>query len=292
MSAAIRLPLARLVTVPRRSDLDLLDLLAEAEGDRLVAQVELQRLDDLGVAEVEHLRALLDHGHAGAERGEHRGVLDADHAGADHDHASWAPACIASTPSESSTRSSSNSTCGGRAGRVPVAMTMFSAVTVLWSPRAVAAHGDGVRVVEARGAAEDVDVVAQQLVADHLHLAPDDVRGAGQQVVDGDVGLDPVAGAVHVALREAGQVQHGLAQRLRRDRAGVDADAAHHVAPLDDRDPLAQLGGGDGGLLPARSRADHQQVVVVHGVVPFTPAYLHVSPQTRDSDDALAARRR
>ena len=44
---------------------------------------------------------------------------------------------ICSTLSESSTRSSSNSTCDGRAGRVPVAMTIFSAVTVLWSPRAV-----------------------------------------------------------------------------------------------------------------------------------------------------------
>ena len=56
---------------------------------------------------------------------------------------------IRSTPSESRTRSSSNSTCDGRAGRVPVAMTMFSAVTVLWSPRMVAVHADGVRIVEA-----------------------------------------------------------------------------------------------------------------------------------------------
>ncbi len=43
---------------------------------------------------------------------------------------------ICSTLSESSTRSLSNSTCDGRAGFVPVAMTMFSAVTVWWSPRA------------------------------------------------------------------------------------------------------------------------------------------------------------
>ena len=41
------------------------------------------------------------------------------------------------TLSESSTRASSNSTCDGRAGLVPVARTIFSAVTVLWSPRAV-----------------------------------------------------------------------------------------------------------------------------------------------------------
>ncbi len=90
----------------------------------------------------------------------------------------------------------------------------------------------------------------------------------GQQVGDRDLGLDPVAGAVHVALGEAGQVEHRLAQRLRRDRAGVDADPAHHGVPLGHGDPLAQLRRRDRGLLPARSRADHQQVVVVPMQVP------------------------
>ncbi len=68
------------------ADVDGGDLLAEAERDRQVAQVEPQRLDDLGVAEVQHRVALLDHGDLGAERGEHRRVLDADDAGADHHH--------------------------------------------------------------------------------------------------------------------------------------------------------------------------------------------------------------
>jgi hypothetical protein len=40
-----------------------------------------------------------------------------------------------STPSESSTYRSSNSTAAGRTGLVPVAITIFSAVTVLLSPR-------------------------------------------------------------------------------------------------------------------------------------------------------------
>ena len=42
---------------------------------------------------------------------------------------------IARMPSESTTRRSSNSTCGGRAGRVPVATTILAAVTVWCSPR-------------------------------------------------------------------------------------------------------------------------------------------------------------
>ncbi len=62
------------------------DGLAEAEGDAEVAQVVLQRLDDLRVAELEQALALLDDRDARAERREHRRVLDADHAGADHDH--------------------------------------------------------------------------------------------------------------------------------------------------------------------------------------------------------------
>ena len=61
-------------------------LFAEAERDRQVAQVEAQRLDDLGVAEVQHVLPLLDDGDLGAQRGEHRRVLDADDAGADHHH--------------------------------------------------------------------------------------------------------------------------------------------------------------------------------------------------------------
>ncbi len=48
--------------------------------------MELQRLDDLGIAELQHVLALLDDGHLGAQRGEHRRVLDADHAGAHYDH--------------------------------------------------------------------------------------------------------------------------------------------------------------------------------------------------------------
>ena len=72
-------------TVPPLVQLDADHLLAEAERDAELAQVVLQRLDDLVVAEVEQPGALLDDGHLGAERGEHRRVLDADHAGADDD---------------------------------------------------------------------------------------------------------------------------------------------------------------------------------------------------------------
>src|SRR5262249_4063525 len=61
-------------------------------------------------------------------------------------------------------------------------------------------------------------------------------------------------------------VDDGLAQGLGRDRAGVDADAADHVAAIDQGDPLAQLGGLDRRLLAGGPGTDHHEVVVVRHV--------------------------
>ena len=85
-SAGICLPLASVVTVPLAPTSTAVTCLAEPERHREVAQVKLKRLDDLGIAEVQHRVALLDDGDLGAKGGEHRRVLDADHAGADHHH--------------------------------------------------------------------------------------------------------------------------------------------------------------------------------------------------------------
>jgi hypothetical protein len=123
---------------------------------------------------------------------------------------------------------------------------------------------DGVRVDEAAGALQQVDVVAQQLCPDHLDLASDHMLGAGHQIGDRDVGLHPVALAVDVPQRQSAEIDDGFAQRLRRDRPGVDADTAEHRAALDDCHPLAEFRSGDRGLLPARSGSEHHEVVVVH----------------------------
>ena len=144
-------------------------------------------------------------------------------------------------PSESRIRWSSNSTSAGRAGRVPVAMTTCSAAD-LCARRAVAGRrpatvcGSRNRPVPA----DEVDAVADQLVADDLDLAADDVLGAAEQVGDGDVVLDPVVLAVELALVHAGQVEHGLAQGLGRDGAGVDADPADHAAGARRRRPACR----------------------------------------------------
>src|ERR1700722_7892793 len=155
-------------------------------------------------------------------------------------------------PSESITVRSSNSTLAGRAGRAAAAVAGVDL--------------DRVRVDEPAGPGQDRDPVTGQLAAHHVHLAADHVGGPGSQVTDGDLVLDPVALPVHLPLVQAGEVQDGLAQGLGRDRAGVQAHAADHVLALDDRHPPLELARGDGRLLAAGTRADHQDVVVVHKV--------------------------
>ena len=60
--------------------------LTQAEDDTDVAQVVLQTLRDLGIAEVEQARAFLNDRDLCAERCEHGGVLDADHPRTYDDH--------------------------------------------------------------------------------------------------------------------------------------------------------------------------------------------------------------
>ena len=76
-----------------------------------------------------------------------------------------------------------------------------------------------------------------------------------------DVLGDRVVAAVERALAEPGEVQDRLAQRLRRNRAGVEAHAADHLLAVDDGDLLAELRRGDRALLAGRAGADDDEVV-------------------------------
>ena len=151
---------------------------------------------------------------------------------------------------------------GGCAGSEPVASTNFAAVTRRAAPAASVTR-ERVLVVEARGPVEQRDVVADELVADHGAFPLDDVARALREVFDRDLVLEPVAGAVDRPLAEAREVEDCLADRLRRDRAGVDAAPPTHAPPLDERDPPAELRRLDRRLLPGRARADDDEVEVV-----------------------------
>ena len=114
----------------------------------------------------------------------------------------------------------------------------------------VVAHHHLGRLGEARVALEERHMVAQELVADDAALALDDLARPQREILDPDLLLEPVGRRCPAA--EAGQVQDGLADGLRGDRAGVDGDPAEMAPPLDERDPLAQLRGLNGRSLPGR----------------------------------------
>src|SRR6476646_11568142 len=113
-------------------------------------------------------------------------------------------------------------------------------------------------------AVDHVDAVAGHLILDEGDLVRDHVVGAEGEVLDRDVGFHTIAGAVEIALSEAGQVEDGLAQGFAGNGAGMDANAADHLLPLDDADVFSELGGLNGGLLTGRPRANDQKVVVPH----------------------------
>src|SRR6185312_13097024 len=72
----------------------------------------------------------------------------------------------------------------------------------------------------------------------------------------------------HVQRALGEHLEHRLAQRLGRDRPGVDGHAAEAVAALGDGDLPAELGGLDGGALTTRARADDEEVEF-HGLESF-----------------------
>ncbi len=236
------------------------DRLAEAQRDAQLAQVVLERLDDLRVDEREKAGLTLDHRHAYADRREDRRVLDADHAGADDRHRRGDALEL-----EDAVRVQH-----GAAVEVDVrrlhrrgADCDHDLVGGHATVAAVGAEVERVLVDEPRRAGQQVDVVARQLVPDHLGLAVDHAAGAPEEVLDRDLVLDPVGVAVHVLLEQPGQIERGRAERLGRQRARVRTDAADAVRPLHDRHPVPELGGLDCGSLSRRAAADGEEFVVV-----------------------------
>ena len=246
--------------------------LAEPERHREVAQVVLERLDDLEIAELQHPLALLDDRHLRAQRGEHRGVLDADHAGARHQHRPRDPLQVQDAVGIDD-RPVVEGHAGGP-GRLGAGRDHEVLGADLAQPVVAVVDLYAVRAGESPGAGEDRDAVPGQLAADDIALPADHVLGPGGQVGDGDLVLEPVGLPVHLPLVEAGQVEHRLAEGLGRDRAGVQAHPAEHARPLDDGDLAIQLGRGDRSLLAAGPGSDNDEVEFVHAPSVAMPARL------------------
>src|SRR5260370_16282442 len=99
-----------------------------------------------------------------------------------------------------------------------------------------------------------------------------DIRSAG-------LFLDAVTRAVELALSYASQVEHRLAQCLRRDRAGVGAHTAQHSAVFDHRYRFAEFGCGDGRLLSTGAGTDDDQVDIEAMIAPALDERLDPLPE-------------
>lgn len=262
------MPLANCVTVPLPRSRDPGHGLTEAEDHVQVSQVIAQGLDDLGVAEVEERRSRVDDRHASPESGEHRCVLEPDDPRADDDQRVGDPLELqdrvriedgevveldvrhlrrnGSRPDHERRRRESS----------------LTACPVLDHHRPW--------IDETSDAADQVHVVAQQLIANHASLPFDDLTHAFADIAGLDLLAQPVALTVDPALIETSQVQDGLPYRLRGNRAGVHAHAADAFATLDHRDVLPKLRGLDRRLLPGGTGADNEEVVLVGHSPSFT----------------------
>ena len=234
-------------------------LLADAQRQAPVAQVEEERLDDLLVAERQDVRAAVDQGHLRAQGREHRGVLDADHARAHDDHRVRDLLQVEDPVRvEDGALVERDAVRVGRprAGREDEPLGADAALAVVRDHLQLVGAGE-------RGHAVDHGhVVAHELVAHHVALGLDDLLHARSQVAEGEVGLHPEGLAVDLALAQAGEVEDRLAQRLAGDRPGVRRDAAEHRPAVDDHGPLVQLGRLHRGLQAARTRPDDRELVL------------------------------
>ncbi len=59
-------------------------------------------------------------------------------------------------------------------------------------------------------------------------------------------------------------MEHRFTHRLAGNRAGIDAGAAQHFTPLDQRNAFIRFGGLNGSSLPGRTRADNNQIKLLH----------------------------
>ena len=114
---------------------------------------------------------------------------------------------------------------------------------------------DAMRIEEIGDGRDGLDAVAGELVLQHVDLVVERHAQARAEILALDVLLDAVGEAVEAALAPAREVEHRLAQRLGRDGAGVDRNAADPQPILDHQHRCrAWRPGSRRGGRPARSR--------------------------------------
>ncbi len=159
--------------------LDADHLLAEAEGHVALAQQEPQRDADVAVDERQQPVARVDERHPDAHRGEHRGVLDADHPAADDRHR-LAGGVVEAEHAVGVDHPAvvEVDALGARRVGADRDHDLLGGDVHLGAVLVAAGDVDRVRVLERRGADQQADAVAAELLAHDRGLVGDDVGDA------------------------------------------------------------------------------------------------------------------
>lgn len=224
-----------------------------------MAEVIRERLDDLGIDEVEQHRPLIDQRHLRAEGAQHRRVFQPDHTAADDDgRLRNALELVDRVGVENPWRTDWNlRVLGGPAATRDQMRVRRKPLRVV---RRLDAHG--AIVGEARLALGHDHAVALQLSANDLVFTLHHRAQAAREIRHVDLILQAVLAAVERALIETGEIQDGFPECLAGDRTRPELHAAERLALFDHQHALAELGGSNRGTLSVRAAADHDEVVV------------------------------
>ena len=120
-------------------------------------------------------------------------------------------------------------------------------------------------IEELRPAKQHLDSVATHLRHRHIHLGPNHVLHAVNQVPHRDLFLDPIVDPINVLVVVSGEMQHCFPHGLGGNGAGVDTSSADHRPPLDHGNSLAGLRCLNGRALTRGSGTYHDNVERAHG---------------------------
>ena len=201
------------LAITRLAGLDQFHAFSKPQDNALLPHVIDKRVHDFMIDEGQQPLADLDQGDADAQRGEHASVFAADDAAADHSQVSRQVIQLQQAVAGEDILSVEGDMiwlgdCGADGDQDIARRQLVFAFLV------DEMHMHGMVIDDGGDAGDQLDAVSLQLHLVDFDLMADDMVGAHQQVVHGDVLLDGVGRAIDGALAKAGQMQDGFAQGL------------------------------------------------------------------------------
>ena len=265
-SVTISLPLSRQVfdaaAISRITRLDAAYIFAHPKCDTLLPHVIDQRVDDLVIDKGQQAFIDFDQGHARAQRGKHTSIFTADHSAADHGQG-FGQMIQLKQAIAGKNRLAIKQDVVGLGNGSPHRDHDIARRQLVFALFANKVHMNRMLIDNRSDAGEQFYAVALELMLADFDLVSNNMIGAQQQVVHGDIFFHLIRRAINRPLPKSRQMQDSFPQRLGWYGAGIDRYAADQRFLLDDGDPFSQLCRLDGGAMSGRSRANDDDIVIV-----------------------------